>query len=619
MRAVFARSFVTLAMLTSQAAWATVFKDYEVIDTLATDASPRSITSADFNTDNIFDLAVTNQNENQIAVLLGQGNENFGDAITYTTGAAPYSITNADVNNVGGLDLITANRDGDTISVFINNGNGTFASKVDYATATAPVYVVAAELTGADADLIVANSSSNSISVLINNGDGTFAAKVDYATGTSPNSITAADLDGDTDIDLAVVNMNSDTVSIFLNNGDGTFAAKVDYVTGTQPFSVASGNLNNDNFPDLAISNSADATISILMNNLNGTFAAKIDHSAGTTPHTIAMGDLDEDEDLDIAVTNNESDTVSVYTNDGSANLSTKADFSALKGPSGLFIQDVTDDTFSDLLVTNLLSNNFSYLKNLTPVTPDTDNFSFTAQTGVALASTITSDTITIAGLFEEPNTITLAPISITAKAQFSPETNSILYNAEYKVNEGAFTSELGTVKNGDKITVQLTSSSQFDSTVETTLTVGGASTTFSVTTRGDTTPNSIVISPVVDAELNTAIISEPITITGIGGATTIGIAAGEYRINGGSFTSASGNLFNNDTLEVRLTSASTYSSRRETILSIGGVQTSFVVITKDNPSASSSGAGNLSIWMTLLLLSLLLYRQGSTRARQSS
>lgn len=625
MRAVFARSFITFALLTSQTAWATVFEDYEVIDTLATDANPRSVTSADFDTDSNFDLAVTNQNDNQIAVFLGQGNANFRTAATYTTGTAPYSVTSADVNNVGGSDLITANRDSDNISVFINNGNGTFATKVDYPTATAPVYVVAAELTATDTDLVVANSSSNSISVLINNGDGTFAAKVDYPTGTSPNAIAAADVDGDADIDLAVVNLGSDTVSIFLNNGNGTFAAKVDYATGTEPFSVASSDLNGDTFPDLAISNSGNATISILMNNLNGTFATKVDHTAGTTPHTIAIGDLDNDSDLDIAVTNNASDTVSVFTNQGVGNLSTKADFSSLKGPSGLFIQDINNDTYSDLIITNLLSNNFSYLNNLTRVTPDTDNFSFTPQTGVALATTITSETITIEGL--EKNVV--APISISAKAQFAPDSNSVLYNAAYSVNGGTFTSEPGTVVGPDltdgddkndvlTVTVQLTSSSRFDTTVETTLTIGGASATFSVTTRGDTTPNTITIIPKVDIELNTATISEPVTITGLGGATTIGIAGGEYRINGGSFTSTPGNLFNNDVLEIRVTSASTYGSRRETILSIGGVQTSFVVITKDNPSGSTSGTGNLSIWMTLFLICLLLYRRRSTHANQA-
>jgi hypothetical protein len=51
-------------------------------------------------------------------------------------------------------------------------------------------------------------------------------------------------------------------------------------------------------------------------------------------------------------------------------------------------------------------------------------------------------------------------------------------------VNNGTFVATTGTVKNGDKITLQLTSSSAYTTTKTTTLTIGSQTFTFSVTTK---------------------------------------------------------------------------------------------------------------------------------------
>ncbi|VUD48482.1 hypothetical protein TDB9533_01242 [Thalassocella blandensis] len=53
----------------------------------------------------------------------------------------------------------------------------------------------------------------------------------------------------------------------------------------------------------------------------------------------------------------------------------------------------------------------------------------------------------------------------------------------EYSVNGGVRTSDPGTVTNGDSVTVYLTSSDSYFTTVESTLTIGGVSDTFSITT----------------------------------------------------------------------------------------------------------------------------------------
>jgi len=93
------------------------------------------------------------------------------------------------------------------------------------------------------------------------------------------------------------------------------------------------------------------------------------------------------------------------------------------------------------------------------------DAFSFTDQTGVSTSTTIYSNIITIAGI----NTSVTASISGNS--------------AEMQVNSGSYTSSNQTINVGDTIRLRMTSSATTGATVNTTLTVGGTSDTWSVTT----------------------------------------------------------------------------------------------------------------------------------------
>ena len=91
--------------------------------------------------------------------------------------------------------------------------------------------------------------------------------------------------------------------------------------------------------------------------------------------------------------------------------------------------------------------------------------FSFTAQSGVALSTVITSNAITVSGI-NSP-----AAISITG--------------GSYSINGGAFTAVAGTVTNGQTVAVQHTSSAANSTVTTTTLTIGGVSASFTSTTAG--------------------------------------------------------------------------------------------------------------------------------------
>ena len=92
------------------------------------------------------------------------------------------------------------------------------------------------------------------------------------------------------------------------------------------------------------------------------------------------------------------------------------------------------------------------------------DQFTFTDQTGVDINTVVTSNTITVSGI------TAATPISIK--------------DGKYSINGGSYTNEMGTVTNGNNVTVQQTSMSMFSGTTNAILTIGGISDTFSVTTK---------------------------------------------------------------------------------------------------------------------------------------
>ncbi|WP_347273385.1 S8 family serine peptidase [Candidatus Kuenenia sp.] len=103
---------------------------------------------------------------------------------------------------------------------------------------------------------------------------------------------------------------------------------------------------------------------------------------------------------------------------------------------------------------------NFDIVEDTIP-----DQFTFTDQTDVALSTLATSNTIIVTGIN------TAAAISIAGN------------NGEYSVNGGAYVTTSGTVNGGDTVAVRQTASANFATTTDTTLTIGGVSDTFSVTT----------------------------------------------------------------------------------------------------------------------------------------
>jgi hypothetical protein len=149
------------------------------------------------------DLAVVNQATNNVAILLGSvdgnGNLHFTEATNspITVGQSPVAIATGDLNTDGVADLAVVNQTDNSISILLGSSNldGTFtaATGSPLPTATTPAGIVIANFTGANAaDLAVTNQGQGTLGIYIGLGFGTFSNRIELVTPAGPSAIVSS-------------------------------------------------------------------------------------------------------------------------------------------------------------------------------------------------------------------------------------------------------------------------------------------------------------------------------------------------------------------------------------------------------------------------------------------
>ena len=109
-----------------------------------------------------------------------------------------------------------------------------------------------------------------------------------------------------------------------------------------------------------------------------------------------------------------------------------------------------------------------------------------------------------------------------------------------------------------------------------------------------DVTPNAFGFTPLGSQEVSTKVESVPLIISGFDASTPISVKNGEYRINGGEFTSAPGMISPGDQVTVRQTTSGSFNTTNSSVVTVGGVSGDFSTTTRAQAESGGGGAVGL-------------------------
>ncbi len=205
-------------------------------------------------------------------------------------------------------------------------------------------------------------------------------------------------------------------------------------------------------------------------------------------------------------------------------------------------------------------------------------SFTITPVTDASISTLITSEDINVTGITDT--------VSVT------------LSNGTLLKNGTALATLTTTMVDGDILAIRLTSSTNYETTVTATLTVGGVTQTFSVTTASSNQPDSFSFTSVTGAVLSTSYTSNTITVSGLDSNTTVtgsfydGGNTAAVFVNGANPSDESSFTVNNgDEIYITLVASGSYSTTLSATLTIGATSGSYSVTSMSSPTLSVTPA----------------------------
>jgi hypothetical protein len=224
--------------------------------------NPFDLAVGDFNNDTNPDIVVVSASSQNFAILLGNGMGDFPLAPSQFTGTGFDRVAVGDFNNDSKQDLVITDSEDNRVLVLRNNGDHTFSVIQTINLPNRPSVVVVDDFNSdGKRDIAVANRTfggnptfeEGTLSVILGDGAGGFAAPVHHKISAMPDDLLAKDLDGDGKVDLAVVDRTASLISVLSGEAAGAFGAAVTFDFAGGPWAMDVSDFDGDARPDLAV------------------------------------------------------------------------------------------------------------------------------------------------------------------------------------------------------------------------------------------------------------------------------------------------------------------------------------------------------------------------------
>ena len=331
-----------------------------------TDSQPRWIALADFNHDDVLDIACANEGTRDFKILLGDGDGNFSTMMNFSSNGNPriYSVAVGHFDDDNHLDLVVSEEWG-WITIFLGVGNGSFILWTEYPINRNGGYLFSVAVAHFDSDshldIVVADTQNGNVAILLGYGDGTFTAPSTYSTGTDfgPFYVIVADFNNDNRSDIAASIQGSDVVVIFYGNGNGSFLLQKTFPTGhgSKPYGIAAADLDNDQQLELVVALWGTGKVAVLTEYIAAKFINQRSYSTGSALYSVsvAIGDFNNNNRSDLVVANSGTDNLQIFFTSNNGKFGTPMSYSLDENshPQCVITCDVNEDDHPDIISVN--------------------------------------------------------------------------------------------------------------------------------------------------------------------------------------------------------------------------------------------------------------------------
>ena len=294
---------------------------------LFVDSQTEWVSVCNLDLDGPLDLVVAMRGgEGIVATFKGVGDGTFTDRVDYAVGRSPTSFAAKDLDGNGAIDLAVVNNDSDEVSILLNNGLGELNLSQSISLSgplegpASPFFMTTGDFDNdLDIDLVVGHLAGSHISYIRNEGDGTFSSALTLPA-MQPVGMAAADmnLDGITDLVMADLTDFQGQLVVVENQGDAQFSGSTVFDTGGWSWFVVTPDLDGDGRPDVVLTDVLNNLLIMFQNLSKGEIALGPEQVMATAgfPRFVLPIDLDSDCDLDLVVASIDAHRVTVLINE---------------------------------------------------------------------------------------------------------------------------------------------------------------------------------------------------------------------------------------------------------------------------------------------------------------